>query len=251
MRLSLPLRRITCGDAFRIIRFRRSLSSSTHDVGRGSRCAGRWIEARDVESRDILENVSVVQEVITERESQLLVSDCEKKLKRRRYEDGHWDGVIHSFREVTAVQWSAASLEILEKVKSLLTQSRPELDGRPFLPPHVLDLSAEGYIRPHVDSVIASGDVVAGLSLLSTCVMRLTSKSDDVQSGESGTGGEVDLLLRPRSFYVLSGPARYDYAHAILPGPDVTWDGEVVSRRERRLSVVFRDALPVQASAAE
>ena len=116
---------------------------------------------------DILENISVVQEVITERESQLLVSDCEKKLKRRRYEDGHWDGVIHSFREVTAVQWSAASLEILEKVKSLLTQSRPELDGRPFLPPHVLDLSAEGYMRPHVDSVIASGDVVAGLSLLS------------------------------------------------------------------------------------
>jgi hypothetical protein len=38
---------------------------------------------------------------------------------------------------------------------------------------HVLDLHPEGYILPHVDSIKFSGGVVAGLSLLSTSIMRL------------------------------------------------------------------------------
>lgn len=77
--------------------------------------------------------------------------------------------------------------------------------GQPvtFLPVHVIDLAEDGYIKPHVDSIKFSGGghvcthvvhheaashgdktihllmlpgFVAGLSLLSSCVMRLQSE---------------------------------------------------------------------------
>merc|ERR1712100_415269 len=38
----------------------------------------------------------------------------------------------------------------------------------PWMPPHVIDLSADGAIGAHVDSVKFSGGIVAGLSLIST-----------------------------------------------------------------------------------
>ena len=55
-------------------------------------------------------------------------------------------------------------------------------------------------------------------------------------------GGVIELLLEPRSLYVLSGPLRYDFAHEVLgeggapvlfPPPD--------SPLERRLSIILRD----------
>jgi hypothetical protein len=43
-----------------------------------------------------------------------------------------------------------------------------------LLPPHVIDLSPDGHIGPHVDSIKFSGGMISGLSLLSSRMMRLT-----------------------------------------------------------------------------
>ena len=184
------------------------------------------------------------QDAIDETEHATLVRECTEALKRRRYEDGHWDGVIHKFREVTKRTWSGPAMNALKRIKGM-SRVITESDAQ-FLPPHVLDLAENGFIKPHVDSLIASGEIVAGLSLLSPSIMRLTPKKDS----EKGTADRrsaypdvVLLQLRPRSFYVLSGKARYEYAHEILPGP-VVWRGGEVSERERRISIILRDALP-------
>jgi alkylated DNA repair protein alkB homolog 7 len=51
----------------------------------------------------------------------------------------------------------------------------------------------------------------------------------------------VDLLLEPRSLYVLRGEARYKYTHQILP-ESVPFAGRPV-QRDRRISLIFRDEL--------
>ena len=55
---------------------------------------------------------------------------------------------------------------------------------------HAIDLSAKGYIRPHVDSIKFSGSIVAGLSLLSSATMVLRHTESDAA---------VTLFLPPRS----------------------------------------------------
>lgn len=99
-----------------------------------------------------------------------------------------------------------------------------------FLAPHAIDLAEDGgEIRPHVDSVKFSGGVVAGLSLLNAATLRLARA--DPATGEPLPDAPVfERRLAPGSLYVLSGEARYDFAHAIR---DI--DG-------RRLSVMLRDA---------
>ncbi len=109
---------------------------------------------------------------------------------------------------------------------------------------HVLDLQPEpsGRIDNHVDSVKFSGEVVAGLSLLSPAVMRLRHETSD---------RVVDLFLPERSLYILSGESRYNWGHAIVsregatgePGfRPVTFRGHPVTRG-RRISIIFRDEL--------
>lgn len=53
----------------------------------------------------------------------------------------------------------------------------------------------------------------------------------------------VELLLEPRSLYILSGGARYEYTHEILPqAEDSLFEGQKVDRG-RRISLIFRDDL--------
>mmetsp|Transcript_17757 Transcript_17757/g.23149 ORF Transcript_17757/g.23149 Transcript_17757/m.23149 type:complete len:126 (+) Transcript_17757:355-732(+) len=100
-----------------------------------------------------------------------------------------------------------------------------------WLPPHVIDLREDdGCIRPHIDSVKFSGGIVAGLSLLSRCTMTLARA--DEKSGEVKPNADSHRLqLEPNSLYVLSGLARFSYAHSIS------------ETQGRRLSIIFRDEL--------
>ena len=106
-----------------------------------------------------------------------------------------------------------------------------------FLPPHLIDLAPSGFIAPHVDSVKFSGELIAGLSLMSTRVMRLTR-----ESGEGEDGDVIELLLQPRSLYLLTGPLRYDFAHEVLGGEAEPrlWKRTGLPY-ERRLSIILRD----------
>ena len=50
----------------------------------------------------------------------------------------------------------------------------------------------------------------------------------------------LDLLLKRRSLYKLTGTARYDFKHEILSEEESFFNGEKVPR-DRRISVICRD----------
>lgn len=185
-------------------------------------------------------SVQVLPDVITPEEEVRLVAELEGNVRRRRYVDNHWDSVIEKYREVEKRGWlDPGNKALADRIKTLILRTLQRPKTMPFLPVHVIDLAEDGFIKPHVDSVKFSGDIVSGLSLCSPAIMQL--KGDEEQG--MNPSSIVRLLLRPRSLYILSGEARYKYAHEILaPSPaGERWvDGGVVTRG-RRLSLIFRD----------
>lgn len=151
-------------------------------------------------------------------------------MKRRRYEKGHWDSVICHYKEVELAAEHCTT--VVERIRTFLEPYT--LSEADWLPCHVIDLHPDGQLHAHVDSVRFSGNVVAGLSLLSSSIMRL--KPADDSSGHH----HVDLYLPPCSLYVLTGMARYEYTHELLPRASYFGDKQV--NRNRRLSLLFRNA---------
>ncbi len=139
-----------------------------------------------------------------------------------------------------------------------------------WLPPHAIFLKEDGILSAHVDSVKFSGQIVAGLSLLSTCIMRLkpaspteiassllsgsTCENENSSDGFNNIIGQsksldgvgyVDLLLPPLSLYVLSDMSRFEYTHELLESGHTFIDdngNQTLVERKDRLSVIFRDA---------
>lgn len=113
-----------------------------------------------------------------------------------------------------------------------------------FLPSHTIDLHANGELNAHVDSIRFSGDIVAGLSLLSTAIMRFVPAPQPSSEENYDMRIEpiryIDALLPPRSLYVMAGSIRYDYTHEILPTGS-SFAGGAPLTRARRLSIIFRD----------
>uniref|UniRef100_A0A8C5S753 Alpha-ketoglutarate-dependent dioxygenase alkB homolog 7, mitochondrial n=1 Tax=Laticauda laticaudata TaxID=8630 RepID=A0A8C5S753_LATLA len=179
---------------------------------------------------------SVTPDFISEEEEALLARELEPQLRRHRYQDEHWDGAIHKYRETEKSYWSKECNEILQRVRNAaFPPGVPQLTQV-----HVLDLDKSGYIKPHVDSVKFCGCSIAGLSLLSTSVMHLVS--------EQNPQDWLDLLLERRSLYILRGPARYEFTHEILKDEESFFDGRKVTR-ERRISVICRNLpLPEESS---
>jgi len=198
-------------------------------------------------------------DVVTEGEERILLEYLDKVFARKRYMKGHWDSVITKYKE-TELQ-SKGSVEQSAEVREILRRlSQRVLDDSgvaALLPaPHAIDLDVDGFISPHVDSVKFSGGLIAGLSLRSTRVMRLSpmTEHDDVAMRYNSffTSRQqsplrnhrqdngiifippdkptfIDVELPPRSLYMLMGPLRYLYTHAILRGQD------------KRCSIMFRD----------
>ncbi|CAH1242650.1 ALKBH7 [Branchiostoma lanceolatum] len=182
-------------------------------------------EIVEVCQRDML----VQENFITEEEEQMLFKEVEPKLKRHlRYEYDHWDDAIHGYREIERSDWSEQSQPILRRVRRLAFP--------PGVPQvhlvHVLDLAKDGWIKPHVDSVKFAGNTIAGLSLLSPCVMRLVHNDNKAWI--------ADVLLKPRSLYIMRDAMRYDYTHEILKTEESKFCGEEVPR-DRRISVICRN----------
>ena len=132
--------------------------------------------------------------------------------------------------------------EIYERTRRFLEINHLEYQPVKWLPCHGIDLKKDGELNAHVDSIKFSGDLVAGISLKSHCVMRLAPHID----GEEGVmDGHVDLYLPPLSLYVLTGVARYRYSHELLNAATTfhALDGSCISvHRDHRISVIFRDA---------
>ena len=123
-----------------------------------------------------------------------------------------------------------------------------------WLPCHAIDLHQDGDLNAHVDSVRFSGNLVAGLSLLSDAIMRLkpsvcdssSSLNDNLEGASSNNTMEsseyIDLLLPRRSLYVLSGMSRYGFSHELLPSGSIFHGTTTPIQRDRRISIIFRDA---------
>ncbi|KAF9439327.1 Alpha-ketoglutarate-dependent dioxygenase alkB 7, mitochondrial [Entomortierella beljakovae] len=145
------------------------------------------------EHDQILKDFIIIPEYLSPSEHAMLVEAATKKLKRAlgrqvRYEDGHFDGVITRYRECSASDWGIPTESPSNSPKSLGSGSESSLLERTtpqqvmqsvkdqFFPsnwkwvsPHILELeSGKGGIKPHVDHLDASGEVVAGFCLGST-----------------------------------------------------------------------------------
>ena len=183
-------------------------------------------------------------------ESQAVEEDLRKLLKRRRYEDGHWDSVITKYKEIELFDESLLSVKSQEALKSARTllerqhlsvRDREQLPVK-WLPCHAIDLHKNGELNDHVDSVRFSGGLVAGLSLLSTSIMRLAIPNDSDTARDDEDDGHVDLYLPANSLYVLTGVSRYSYGHSLLSAGSTFGPDSIRVDRDRRLSVIFRDA---------
>ncbi|ETV94055.1 hypothetical protein H310_12089 [Aphanomyces invadans] len=172
-------------------------------------------------------DLQVMEDVLSEHEERVLADEAAALLRRRRYEVNHWDQVIINFKEMETIKWSQEAADILARVRKLPILPQ-DLEYFPAV--HVIDLAAEGYIKPHVDSIKFSGQVVAGLNLLSPAVMRFQEEHGD---------SRLDLFLPRRSFYCMRGGVRYRYTHEILPGIQVFQNQPV--ERTRRISIMMRD----------
>ncbi|XP_026670029.1 alpha-ketoglutarate-dependent dioxygenase alkB homolog 7, mitochondrial isoform X2 [Ceratina calcarata] len=142
--------------------------------------------------QELEDTMQILGNFVTIEEEQSLMEEIDPYMKRLRYERSHWDDAIHSYRETERSKWNERNTEIINRIREnafpIGTSQIPLI--------HVLDLAPEGWIKPHVDSVRFCGQIIAGLSLLTDSVMRLTMVNNETQY--------KDFLLPRRSLYIMS-----------------------------------------------
>jgi len=170
----------------------------------------------------------LVEEFITKQEHDALLEEADSKLRRYKYESVHFDSVIKGYREATISKWGKKeSQEVAQRVMRLF----PNLE---FLPVHLLDLQADGHIKPHLDHLKYSGGIIIGVSLLSDAIMRLESEKEKDLKAE--------IVIKARSLYIQSGRCRYEFQHSILgPNDKPLFLPSDAVNRNRRISLMFRD----------
>ena len=259
-----------------------------------------------------LNSALVYTDFISPKQASALENDILKRMRRKRFEKGHWDAVITNYKEIELpiynsptdemtwncvhesdpaemtrekanqeqvnpiFQLSKDSISAIERVRRHIAQSHffPSKENHEngkilkYLNCHAIHLKKDGMLTAHVDSIKFSGDIVAGLSLKSSSIMRLrpasaselarrdgeeehdvTLDETDVSSKAMTGCGHVDLYLPPCSLYILSGVSRYFYTHEILPSgatfqlqnQSKEEDSSIKVEREDRISVIFRD----------
>lgn len=184
---------------------------------------------------EMMQWTKVIPDFITFDEENKLLKELEVPLKRMRYQSGHWDKAIESYRELEKSTWNDNDNDkLINRIRDYVFPPDQVENGfitKPLSCVHVLDLSDEGEIKAHVDAIRFCGPRLAGLSLMSHSVMRLVSVTDSNKS--------VDLYLPRRSLYIICDAARYDYTHAILPQKDTFFNGQPVIKG-RRISIILR-----------
>lgn len=122
---------------------------------------------------------------ISENEERELINEVMEKLKFTRWNEGHFDGKIHNYRE-----YLASNSFLFPKLNEIKCRVSHFMMGKNMLPVHILELRHDGQILPHIDNIDYSGSIIAGLSLQRDCILTLSDSS------ESET-----ILLPRRSLY--------------------------------------------------
>lgn len=177
---------------------------------------------------ELYNTMKVLPDFISEKEEDILFQEVDPYMKRLRYEYSHWDNAIHGYRETEWKKWSKDSLQILDRVRKKAFP--PEITQLSLV--HILDLASEGWIKPHIDSVRFCGGIIAGLSLLTDSVMKLTMEGHEKECVEC-------FLLPRRSLYIMNGVARYKYNHEILKSEESYFEGRHIPK-SRRISIICR-----------
>ncbi|XP_038056363.1 alpha-ketoglutarate-dependent dioxygenase alkB homolog 7, mitochondrial-like isoform X1 [Patiria miniata] len=186
-------------------------------------------ESSDAETADIvLQNFELHENLVSEEEENSLLEEVEDYLEDLDYEYDHWDNAIHGYRETEKSQWSVKSQAVLRRIRQVAFSSREQQLSLV----HVLDLAQDGYIKPHVDSVKFCGSTITGVSLLSTAIMRLAKQNNPEHW--------VNVVLKPRSLYVIRDVVRYQFTHEILKDSESSFRGQRLPRA-RRISIICRN----------
>ncbi|MCL4138340.1 UNVERIFIED_CONTAM: hypothetical protein GTU68_014224 [Idotea baltica] len=136
---------------------------------------------------------------------------------------------IHGYRETEKSKWSKKCSPILKRLIETSFQGNSQLIPQV----HILDLSPEGVIKPHVDSIRFCGNIISGLCLSSDAVMRLVKEDEKDQI--------IDIFLPQRGLYIMKDESRFKYTHEIL-SQDSSYFGEKYIERSRRISVICRNS---------
>lgn len=88
-------------------------------------------------------------------------------------------------------------------------------------------------IRAHVDSPDYYGKEISGISLGSSCIMKMTDQIFE---------GTARLLLMPRSLYILKDESRLFWKHEIPSDKYDIFSGQTYERSSR-ISITFRKSL--------
>lgn len=188
--------------------------------------------AVDIKQQKFDSSFSVIPDIVSTDQEEQLIEEIETSLKRLRYQQSHWDDAIHGYRETEITIWkNPNNARLIQNIRNKIFTN--DSTTKPMTNVHVLDLSDNGFVKPHVDSVRFCGNIIAGLSLLSDSVMRLADETHpDIYV--------VYALLPRRSLYIMKNDVRYQYTHEILNDiPSIFNDKQFV--RKRRVSIVMRN----------
>lgn len=202
---------------------------------------------------EFLRDMVIIEGFINESEEHILYEEAHKSIKRTPYEYAHWDDAIHGYREMEKQNWLPECQIIINRIvhRAFVGNVQPQV--------HILDLAQNGIIKPHVDSSRYCGNIIAGLSLLSNCIMRLKRVDENkYYQGKEGVmepcqpnmtaeqtkvhpefDYSVDILLNRRSLYIMKDTARYKFTHEILPSDSSFKDREI--EKNRRISIICRN----------
>ncbi|GLV44249.1 uncharacterized protein CBL_12455 [Carabus blaptoides fortunei] len=155
-----------------------------------------WTVEHAESAQNLFNDMTVQENFLSEEEEQNLFAEIEPYLKRLRYEFDHWDDAIHGYRETERLQWNKENTNIISRLREL---AFPKTVAQ-LKHVHILDLAPKGYIKPHIDATRFCGNTIAGMSLLSDCVMRLVQDKHKHLS--------ADIFLKRRSLYIMKDTAR-------------------------------------------
>lgn len=197
---------------------------------------------------DFLRDMTLYEDFISVSEEQELMTEVDQVTKRMRYEYDHWDDAIHGYRETERKGWYPHNRLVLDRLGKFSFDTAV----MPYV--HVLDLAKDGIIKPHVDSSRYCGNIIAGLSLLTDCIMRLRrvdetkyyqgNNSDQIHVKPDAEATKefdyyVDILLKRRSLYIMRDSARYKFTHEVL-APGALFKQQPVDK-DRRVSIICRN----------
>lgn len=187
--------------------------------------------------------VHVIKNFLDIRTQALLTQECTKLLDNCEWSNNHFDNTIVGYREAMISQNRPLQSQALEflthSIKGLFFSSSSESS---LESPHIIELSSQGFIKPHIDNVSSlvirdvfdsifykyCGEIIIGVSLLSQRSMTFTSVSNLNRLKSFMLDLPVGSLyiqryyIKFKTFFLFKPPrglARYRYTHSVDTGP--------------------------------